>query len=1071
LKFINTKLSGNFLDKDGKEYRVDSQQMSTKDLINFYLIKEDGTEMLMCSVFTKYLSKAIGVKKAGEIVREVYGDYQVYTNYESLRNQAITQKNVPDGVKRKIVDEKLNKFVDILEKKSADFYHKLVYSDGTIVEEIIQYRSEEGGISRSLRMELLEEGKKVQINKLKGVEYVLRDEDNKGKDLGIINIQSLDYIALKKDITWMKERNYRIIDTEEDLLAYLAKMEETDDIVAFDTETSGLSINRLSFDHPKRDHLVGICLSIEKEEGVYIPLKQKKFNNIDEKFAIETLRPYLSSEGAKVRNIVTHYGSFDWKVMYGYGYDLHITDDTYILQYLIDVREANSVKKLKVMSEKILGLQMIDLEDFFPSIRGGKRGNIQFSLLPYESVRHYGPTDADITRELYFELRPKLPNDMRFIYGVEIDLMKRLGKVEYYGIKIDLQKTIEMTEKVKQEKLELEQQIYHLAGEVFNINSGDQLERILFDKLKYPSHGTTASGKRSTGKQVLEILSGDKDKNGKILYPLASMIFTYKKKEKLLNSFLEKILRENVEGFLFPKYNQAGTQSGRISGNNPNLQQTSGLIRELFIPDTDDYYFLVVDYSQVEYRIMAGLADQYDLVEFFRGNPEADFHIMMYAQMYGVPYEKVTSSQRKVGKTINFGVSYGMSPASLAIKLYGSSTKEQTADAEKKIVDYFDSVANIRDYMTVIKDGAQLRGFVKTLFNRRRYISEFMKENPKYYEIEKGKRKAGNTVVQGTAADIMKFAHVRVENALDKLGLDVRVVASIHDELVISVNKKYNPWKMIDIVRSAMELDLSKYNFPPLYIGANVGNSWGDGKKDNLEAPVLLMERKRQEVLAGLHEEGYENPTEVFSDELRKFALEVVMEEISKANTTTVETSLEIPRLSKYAGAYLGADAEFAIKGVLAGETLETVFSQLGKSDILGEGYYDEVDDDSDELENIDEDPTTIHYDKLQNYYEENKDLLQLESPILRKAKEVYNEGYSVMGYDRKLIVRIEKPNEAMLKELISYFDSINVPKGYEVSFQLGSKYKTTSFKTTKIDRIAIISIIEKHLDKLSEVV
>lgn len=1070
MKFVNTKLEGNLLLNNGKEYRVESSQMSTKDLINFYLQNPDGSEMLICSVFTKYLSKAVGVKKAGEVAREVYGDYQVYTSYEELRNEAITQKNVPDGVRRKIVDEKLGSFVDVLEKKGPDFYHKLIYFEGSIIEEVIQYKNEEGGISRSLRLDLVSEGKKVQIVKLKGIEYVIRDSDTKGKDLGMANIQSLDYISLKKDITWMKERNYRIVDTKEDLLDYLNRMLLLDGIVGFDTETSGLSINRLAFDHPKRDQLVGICLSIESKEGIYIPLKQKKFNNLDESFVIETLRPYLSKEGDKARNIVTHYGSFDWKVMYGYGYDLNITDDTYLLQYLIDVREANAVKKLKVMSEKLLGLQMIDLEDFFPSVRGGKRGNIQFSLLPYESVRHYGPTDADITRELYFELRPKLPNDMRFIYGVEIDLMKRLAKVEYFGIKIDIEKTITQTEKVKLEKQDLEQKIYEFAGEVFNINSGDQLERILFDKLKYPSHGTTASGKRSTGKQVLEILAGDKDKNGKVMYPLAEMISIYKKKEKLLNSFLEKILRENVDGFLFPKYNQAGTQSGRISCNNPNLQQTSGEIRELFVPDSDDYYFLVVDYSQVEYRIMAGLGDQYDLVEFFKGNPEADFHIMMYAQMYGVPYDQVTSKQRKVGKTINFGVSYGMSPASLAIKLYGSSTKEQTEDASKKIVDYFDSVSNIRDYMTSIKDGAQLRGYVKTLFNRRRYIPEFMKENPKYYEIESGKRKAGNTVVQGTAADIMKFAHVRVENTLDKLGLDVRVVASIHDELVISVNKKHNHWMMIDVIRRAMEIDLSNYNFPPLYIGANVGQSWADGKKDNLEAPVLLMERKRQEVEAGLHQEASENPSEDFANELRQFALEMVLEEINKSGAKTLEDAYNIPRLNKYAGSYLGDDAEFAIKGLLAGESLETVFSQLGKSDVLGEDYYDEIEDDLEDLDISEDDPTFINYEKLQNYYEDNKELLKLESPHIRKAKEVYNEGYSVMGFDRKLIVRIDTPTEGMIRELVAYFDSINVPKGYNVVFQLGHRYKETNFKAIKIDRLSIIEIIEKHLNSVSDV-
>lgn len=1078
MKFLNTRLTGDYQSPDGKIYRVDSLHMSTKDLISFYLQREGEEELLMCSVYTRYLSRAVGVKKVGELLREVYGDFQIFSDFEQSRHNALNKKDIADGVKRKIVDPKLSRFVDTLEKKSEDFYHKLVYYEKNLIEEVFQIRDVNGLIIESLRLEMVEEGKRVQIRKLKDVEYIERETDRRESEFSITNIQSLDYISLQKDISWMKERNYRIVDTEEDLMLYLERMEATDSIVGFDTETSGLSINRLSLDHPKRDQLVGMCISIEKEEGIYVPIRQKKFNNIDETFVIEALRPYFCSKGAKKKNLVTHYGSFDWKVMFAYGWDLNITDDTYILQYLIDVREANSVKRLKVMSEKILGLQMIDLEDFFPSIRGGKRGNIQFSLLPYESVRHYGPTDADITRELYFELRPKLPNDMRFIYGVEIDLMKRLGKVEYYGIKIDLQKTIEMKEKVTEDRLVLEGEIYELAGEEFNINSGDQLGRILFDKLKYPSHGVTKGGKRSTGKDVLAILSSDRDKDGKPVYPLAKMVNDYKKMSQLLNLFLEKILRENVDGYLFPKYNQAGTQSGRISGSNPNLQQTSGKIRDLFIPDSDDHYFLIVDYSQVEYRIMVGLADQYDLVDFFRGNPEADYHIMMYAQMYNIPYHEVTSTQRDTGKTLNFGISYGMSPASLSLRLHGSNTKEQVADAESKIRDYFDSVANVRDYMTIIKDGAQLRGYVKTLFNRRRYISEFLKESPQHWEIERGKRKAGNTVVQGTAADIMKFSHVRVENTLDKLGKDVRVVASIHDELVLSVNKKYNPWDIINEVRNAMEIDLSKYNFPPLYIGANVGNTWGAGKVDSLEAPVLLMERKRAEIAEGKNLDTLSDPVQTFADDLKKFALEMVLDELKSSEITKVEDAIVVPRIIKYAGSYIGMgsdgrtlndESQFAIKGLLAGESVEEVFSKLGKEAVLGEDYYAEALGDDENLDEdfeneSDEESSIINYNRLQNYYEENKDNLLLESPVIRNAKEVYNESYSVMGFDRKLTVRIDNPNEKMINELMSYFEGINVPKGYEVYFQLGHRLKGTSYKTTRIDRLAIIDIIERNL-------
>lgn len=1096
MKFLNTHLNGKFVTEKGIEYRVEVKSQSSKEIINFYKSSGIGNgENLVCSVFTKFLSKADGVKKAGDILREVYGDFSVYSDFDNLRTYAknYEKSKLEDVSNRKLVDSRLGKFVEVLEKRNAYFFNKVTYSDGNLLEEVIQEFSvpdlsvdtssnlddqlSSGMLKFEIRLELFEEGKKVRVDKIKGRDYKIRDGETRENNSHIV-IQSLDYIALKKDISWMKEREYRILNDKDEFLAYLTELENCDNIVGFDTETSGLKINRFEKSHPQRDNLVGICISVRNGEGVYIPIRQTKFENLDESFVIESLRPYFSNsrdENNKVVrakcNLVTHYGSFDWKVMFTYGWDLNITDDTYILQYLIDVREANAVKKLKIMSERILGLQMIDLEDFFPSNRGGKKSNIRFSLLPYESVRHYGPVDSDVTRLLYFELRPKLPEEMKFIYAVEIELMKRLGRIEYYGIRIDIGKMLEQRDIVFLEKEKLEGEIYKLAGEKFNINSGDQLERILFDKLKYPSHGHTAGGKRATGKLVLEILSNDKSKDGKYLYPLAVKILEYKKKEKLLNSFLDKLLRENIDGFIFPKYNQAGTQSGRISCSNPNLQQTSGAIRELFIPDSDDYYFLVVDYSQVEYRIMAGLADEYEVIDFFKSNPEADYHIMMYARMSGKPYEQVTSKERKQGKTLNFGISYGMSPPSLALKLYGSNTEEQVKDAEQKIIDYFDSVANIRDYQTVIKDGAQLRGYVKTLFKRRRHISEFLKENPKYYEIERGKRKAGNTVVQGTAADIMKYAHVRVEKYLEEGQYDARPVASIHDELVILVNKKHNPWELISVVRKAMELDLSNQNFPPLYIGANVGYSWADGKKDSLECPVLLMNRRMEEFNNGLHKEGLLNPKESIERELKTFAIEIISEELHANNISNIEKAYGVPRLMKYINNYIGeSEGEKVIKGVLSGLSVDEILERIDHVEIYGEDYFDDIYEDIDDsLEpstDSDDEEAIIDYGKLQNYYEENKEKLKLEPTILKQAKEVYNERYSVLAFDRKINIRVDDVSEGLVKDLVSYFESVNVEKGYDVIFHLGGKMTPTSFKCVSIDRLKIIDIIESHVLK-----
>lgn len=1091
MRKLRTKLEGTYINRKGRKFRVEISTENTKELYNFYgenmMQKEEvREEVLLCSVYIESTMRTgLSSNRTGTI-QESYGDYSIYSEYKDFLNLAKTypEKDLDITKKTNISDPVNRMYLTVFEKRNARFLHKYSSHENNIINERIELYTADGGAPISfLDLEMTSTGKKVRANRMRGIKYVERE--SLATEAQTVLIQPLEYIAKEKNIKWIFERDYRIINTKEEFEAYCERMKKERMLVGFDTETTGLRINRLPVGHAQRDLLVGICLSVENGEGVYIPIRQTKFNNLDETYVMDTLRPILSNSkdpetGKKTRaycDVVTHYGSFDWKVMYTYDWDLNITEDTYLLQYLIDVRQANAVKKLKVMSEKILGLQMIDLQDFFPSLRGGSKSEIKFSLLPYDSVRVYGPVDSGITRELFFKLRPLLPDDMQFIYGVEVQLMKRLSRIEYYGIRLDITKLREHGAKVEIEKNALEEEIYQLAGEQFNINSGDRLASIMYTKLNYPIHGYTSSGKPATGKKVMKILDSQKDLKGNALYPLAGKILDYKNKEKLLNSFLHKLVRENVDGYVFPKYNQAGAESGRISCNNPNLQQTSGAIREAFVPDSDDYYFLVCDYSQVEYRVMSGLADEFEVIDFFSKNPEADYHIMMYARMTGKKYEEVTSKERKQGKTLNFGISYGMGPESLAIALHGASTSEYVEDAKQKIRDYFDSVANIRDYLTDVRAKGRKEHFVRTLFNRRRYISEYMKENPSHAELERGHRKAGNTVVQGTAADIMKYAHVRVENAIEKRGIDMRVVASIHDELVMLVNKKYNPWQIISMVRDAMEIDLSRFNFPPLYIGANVGNSWSDGKVDNLECPVKLMELRKKECEEGLHTEAYSDPKSMVSDQLTLFAIQQVYDEIQEGNIQTLEEAHSRPRLMKYLGNYIGADEhEFIVQGLLSGETPEKMCAQSKRIEVLGEDYYENIlndlksldADDSDifdeeMMDGDDYDDTIIDYEKLRAHYDSQRNNLKQSDFMITNRKRKMTD-YAIQGYNKKLYINIAKPTKGMLEELNHYLKSVEVPKGYEVLLMANGNFVPLNMHISRIDRISLISIIEKHL-------
>src|SRR5699024_8476756 len=418
---------------------------------------------------------------------------------------------------------------------------------------------------------------------------------------------------------------------------------------------------------------------------------------------------------------------------------------------------------------------------------------------------------------------------MDFIYRVEMEQIPVLGEQEYYGVRVNKKSFEKLYEDALERKEELERKIFEEAGEEFNINSTQQKAKIIFDKMGCPKKDRykTKKGNWGTGKDVLKDLVKYKDKNGDQKYPIAEYLQKYSKVQKLIDSFYGKIPKLVVDGYIFTNYNQMGTGTGRVSNSKPNLQQTEPTSRMAMLPESDDYYFLICDYSQVEYRVMAGMGKEEKVVKFFRDNAEADYHTMAYANMMGKAYEDVTGDERSIGKVLNFGVTYGLEDASLAMNLYGDDSRFSQKKAAKSRKEYFEGVPNIRDFFEKKKDEAQSRGYASTMFKRRRDIVEFQRNRKlSDYEIGSGRRKGGNHPVQGTAADILKMAMARIRKFFRDEGYYedmVRLVMNIHDEVVIQVHKSINPYYATNIVRKAMEMDFSKYGFPPLYIGAIVG--------------------------------------------------------------------------------------------------------------------------------------------------------------------------------------------------------------------------------------------------------
>lgn len=1049
VKFINIRQEGIFKYSD-KSYIIEMEKKSSAEVYNFYEIDNGKKGVIVCSVYTKYLSKAMGVKKAGEFTREIFGNFEIYLTFMNTleRFRQIPSKEL--DVDRKLIMDDIGGFVDVITRKNETIHHVQNILEGNIIEEKIQeLENPDGKVKISIEYECIKKGKGIKAGKVKGLDYIMRESGN--SDIKTVQVKTLDMIALEKDLSWVEKKSYRLIKTEDEFEDYLEKIKGLGkDVLGFDTETTGLRINRFPKDHPQRDNLVGICLSVEDDEGVYIPIRQKLFENLDEKYVIDNLKPFIDSNSEDKVSIVTHYGIFDWKVMYTYDIDLNIENDTYILQYMINNSEFRQSNRLSDTAYKELDMDMIELTDMFIKTRGRKT-DIDFSMLPEEPVRHYAPADSDATRLIFKKRIKELLPSMRFLYWVEIELMKYIAHMEYYGIKIDIDLLVKMLADAEKERDIKKEKIFEIAGREFNLNSPKDITKIFYEELKYPVLYYTDKNAPSTGKQALKLLKREKHEDGTEKYPLAGLLSDYKKQEKLINGFIKKMLNENIDGFIFPRYNQTGTDSGRISCSGPNLQQSpGGDARKAFRSDSDDYYFMIVDYSQVEYRIMAGLAQELDVIEQFE-DPEADYHVTMYSRMFNVPPEEVTSKMRGIGKTLNFALTYGMGPFSLALTLYEDTSDDKIAEAKVMADKYWHSVPNIRDMLRESKDRAFLQGYIETKFKRRRYFPDIRSEE--HYIRTSNMRRAANTKVQGTGADILKIAHVKVSKTLRELGLDAMVKLSMHDELVVQVHKDINPWYMLKILRENMELKIK--GFPPLFIGANVGWTWAAGKRDDLEIPTLLSEQmfNDKEHLKG----AYDDPEKTVELQIKEYMINRIRGIIEENNLDTSEKVLSFARLEKILKDYFGGfEREKLVKDILENKPID-----LGGGTVV----YNEEDleffDDEEVATDEDEGKVVMNINEVRRMHDD-KDRLLLETPKVPTAENYYASDYRVMIYDKKCFIRLDNVTKSVVDELNRYLQSQDKGTGDQVVIQINGKFIETPYKLYRVDKIKILMILDK---------
>lgn len=637
-----------------------------------------------------------------------------------------------------------------------------------------------------------------------------------------------------KSYVWLKGRRYHVVSDMEEVKKILQKIWNHKGIVAFDTETTGLNFTFLCRSG-EGDRLVGMVFSIEPGEAWYFPVAHKKIANIctpenEEYIICKYFKPILEQ-----KEILCHNGGFDWKVMYVYRIFLNLRHDTYILPKVTVWNDNRGLELgLKPLTETFLGRSSFELSDFVSGKWG--KNNVKFWDLDYESVKYYACPDTDNDLELYeyFIKEGFLEKyGANKIYEIEVAFSIVIAYQEFYGHNIDVSRASQLAEDIKVDKETAYKELVAIAGEEFNPKSSKDLQRIAFEKLKLPVLAKTNTGAPSMNKNVREKLSKMRNPDGSHKYPFVVNLDKYLNATTLESNFINNIGKfATRDGFVFSSVNQF-LETGRVSTSDPNYQSYSDVVKKYIIP-REGYYAMDSDYSSIEYRILACMSGQENLIERFV-DPDMDYHTYQASRMFGVPYELVSKELRSNAKGINFGIPYGMGDESLGARLFGERNYENTIKAKKMRKLYFEGQEKVEEFFVKARANGVKNLWSDTYFGRRRYFDPG-KSNKKSIE-----REAGNNRIQGTAADIYKLAMVRLLAKIRSNGWlgKVLISAFVHDECFIEVHKSIDPAKMLKVLHECMMLEIK--GWCPLYIGAGYGTNWYDAKKT--EIPVQVQDK------------------------------------------------------------------------------------------------------------------------------------------------------------------------------------------------------------------------------------
>lgn len=605
------------------------------------------------------------------------------------------------------------------------------------------------------------------------------------------------YSQAEKNIT-NTPHEYELIDTPEKRQKLIQLLQEKA-LLAYDSETTDID--------PNKAEMVGMSFSTAVHEGFYVPVpaSREEAQAILGEFKPIFENPAIKKVGQNIK--------YDLIILKWYGIEMQgVEFDTMIAHYLLEPELRHN---MNYMAETYLQYMPISIE----TLIGKGKNQLSMRDIRVEKVKDYAAEDADITFQLYEFFKDKVTEQgfEALLKDMEMPLVEVLTELEYNGIRVDADYLNQYAKELDIKIREFEQNIYQLAGMQFNVSSPKQVGEVLFDKLKLPYRW------KKTGKT--DQYSTDEEKLSELAenYPVVRAILDYRGLTKLQSTYVEALPRmiNPKTGRIHSSFNQALAATGRLSSNNPNLQnipirtEEGRRVREAFVPRSEEYILLSADYSQIELRLIAEIAQEEAMLEAFQQG--LDIHLATAAKVYGVPLSEVTATQRRNAKTVNFSIIYGAGSLNLSQQLGIPRT-----ESKQLIEQYFSQYKDLKKYMDTVVEDARKNGYVTTLMGRRRILRDIDSRNS--LARSNAERIAINSPIQGTAADMIKLAMIAIHKQLKTLNLRTKMILQVHDELVFDV---YKPELEVvkEIISTGMKNAIPNLKVP-IEVGMGTGQNW-----------------------------------------------------------------------------------------------------------------------------------------------------------------------------------------------------------------------------------------------------